>query len=124
MQKITVEPGPLSVTSGHITLTAHQAKPRLHALEAVKVDKSGNGVYRVTAPLQFKRGETFSYDGEVNKAGVLSDPAAEREAQASAEAKLRASVRAEVEAQVRAELQPQLDKLAAYEKAEADAAKK
>lgn len=109
MEKITADAGTLNVNSGTIGLTAAQAKPRMHLLQAVEVDKrSGNGVYRILGPIQFKQGETFYYDGQLNKAGVLSDPAAEREAKHAAAANAVATARAQLEPELRARIQDEV----------------
>lgn len=99
MKKVTVDGGPLSVNSGQISLTAEQARPRLHALVAVKVDAKGGGVYSVTGPIQFKRGESFGFDGEVGKNGVLRDPEAEQLAQLEAEVAMEKKIAARMQTQ-------------------------
>jgi hypothetical protein len=51
------------IHGGQVQLTDVQAAPRAHNLESL-----GKGLYNVTAPIQFKAGETFGYDGEFPKA--------------------------------------------------------
>jgi len=105
MRQITVDGPFLNVNSGQVALSKEQLAGRLHALRAVKVEKNGAGTYQVQAPIQFKRGERFGFDGEVSKAGVLHDPDAELLA------RLEAAEKAAKEAgdRVRAELQGALD---------------
>lgn len=105
MKTITVTDQPVNVNSGQVQLTREQAKPRLHNLKPVKVDKDGAGVYSVEQPIQFKRGEKFGYDGQVGKDGGLSDPDAELIA------KLEAAEKAgkEAEVRIRRELQAKFD---------------
>jgi hypothetical protein len=52
-----------NVNSGRIALSRTQYEARRHNLEP-----AGDGIYKVRSPIQFKRGEIFGYDGEVNKA--------------------------------------------------------
>lgn len=67
-----------TVANGQITLSADQAKTRLHQIRPVKVSKETlAGVYEIVIPVQFKQGESFGYDGELNKAGVLHHPESE-----------------------------------------------
>lgn len=48
---------------GHVALDEDQARRRIHNIKEVK-----NGVYEIINPIQFKIGEKFGYEGEVNKA--------------------------------------------------------
>lgn len=88
----------LTVGSGIVGLSAEQAKTRSHNLKAIKVDKKGAGEYEVVNPIQFKRGETFAYSGEMSKTGDLRDPEAEALAKMELEDRIRAEVRAEEQA--------------------------
>lgn len=63
MQRITVTGTAIQLISGILELTPEQAAARSTAL-----DNLGEGLYLITAPVQFKRGETIGYDGEVSKA--------------------------------------------------------
>lgn len=53
----------MNLNGGTVELDEDQARRRIHNI--VEVDK---GVYEIVNPIQFKVGETFGYDGEVNKA--------------------------------------------------------
>ena len=77
LKKVTVDAAFCSVGSGIVALTAQQAKVRAHNLKPVHVEKDGAGEYEVVNLIQFKRGESFGYSGEVGKGGVLSDRDAE-----------------------------------------------
>ena len=57
----------VNIASGILALNKDQAASRVHCLEDL-----GDGLYEVKQPVQFKRGEEFGYDGEVNKA-LLQD---------------------------------------------------
>lgn len=95
MKNITVNVQSMNVNSGQVKLSAEQAAVRRHALRAIDVNaKTGAGVYEVLQPIQFKRGESFGFDGEISKAGVLSDPAAEELARLEAEEKHAAQIKA------------------------------
>lgn len=107
MKKITTA-AVVTVVSGQIELTAAQAKTRLAALGAAEVNKSGAGVYIVLKPIQFKAGETFGYDGEVRKDGILHDPEAEELARMGADQAVEARIRAELEPTLRAALMAEL----------------
>lgn len=106
----------LVVSSGQVTLTPEQAKPRLHCLDIVKPGPR-TSVYAVNSPIQFKAGEEFGFDGDVGKNGILSDPAAEQlktlegldQARATGKAEGRAEVERETE-KLRAGLQAEIDK--------------
>lgn len=113
MKQFKAEHAAVDVLSGQVKLSAEQARARLHNLKAVDTKKDGSGVYQVVQPIQFKRGETFGFDGDVGKNGVLSDPDAEQlaamgEDDARVEAEVK-KVRAECEAQMKAELQKAAD---------------
>ena len=127
MKQFKAEHAAVDVLSGQVKLSAEQARARLHNLKAVDTKKDGSGVYQVTNPIQFKRGETFGFDGDVGKNGVLSDPDAEQlaamgEDDARVEAAVK-KVRAECEAQLKAELQKAADALQAERDAGAAALK-
>lgn len=52
-----------------VALTGKQAGIRAHALKPVKVNpKTGDGIFQVLEPVQFKAGETIATDLELNKA--------------------------------------------------------
>ena len=53
----------VTLHTGRLDLSASQASDRMHALQKVQ-----EGIYTVLSSIQFKRGEQFGYDGEVNKA--------------------------------------------------------
>jgi len=99
MKKVTAVDGHLSVNSGQVGLTKAQAASRMHAITLVgKLNRDGYGVYEVTGPLQFKKGESFEFSGETGKGGALRDPEAEALAKLEAEDRIRAEVRAELQA--------------------------
>lgn len=50
------------ISGGILALTEEQAKARIHNLKNLE-----DGLYQVERPVQFKRGESFGYDGGVNK---------------------------------------------------------
>jgi hypothetical protein len=64
MKAVTVEGSTCIVQSGTVRLTAEQARPRRHNLKALNVTHDGAGEYEVVAPIQFKRGETFLFEGQ------------------------------------------------------------
>lgn len=59
---------------GVVQLTKEQAMSRLHLLNEVDVEQ---GIYKLKADAEFKRGEEFGYKGELPKglASVMVDPA-------------------------------------------------
>lgn len=63
MKKYRVEGISVTVHSGVISVTEAQAGKRAHALNSL-----GFGRYEVTAPVGFKRGEEFGFNGQINKA--------------------------------------------------------
>lgn len=65
MKKYRVSGPYAGFMSGVLQLTKEQYGQRLHALVPL-----GDGLYRVTAPTGFKRGEVIGFEGEVNKALV------------------------------------------------------
>lgn len=103
MKKITTA-AVVTVVSGQIKLSAAQAKTRLSALATVDVKEDGAGIYTVLKPIQFKAGETFGYDGEVRKDGILRDPQAEELARLEADQAVEARLRAELEPRLRDEI--------------------
>ena len=52
----------VSINGGHIQLTESQAAARMHCLERLE-----NDIYKVNKKIEFKKGETFGYDGEIPK---------------------------------------------------------
>lgn len=72
------------IHSGRVALDPRQAAARAHAVEAVK---GTAGVFEVTAPIQFKRGERFGYDGDIPKAMAGEVSAAKAPAAPEAPAK-------------------------------------
>jgi len=72
MKDYIVEADYVSISSGIIKLTKEQASARDHALEKTKEA----GVYNIIAKTGFKKGEVFSYDGDISffvKSGVIFD---------------------------------------------------
>lgn len=63
MQRYSVIGPKVEIHSGILHLSKTQAAARVHAL-----DDLGEGLYQVSRPIQFKKGEEFGYDGSVNKA--------------------------------------------------------
>jgi len=53
----------VNIAGGILALNKDQAESRVHCLEDL-----GDGLYEVRKPVQFKHGEEFGYDGEINKA--------------------------------------------------------
>lgn len=104
MKTFKAEHGAVNVNSGQVKLSAEQARPRMHCLKAVKVDEKGAGTYQVLTPIQFKRGESFGFDGEASKNGVLHDPEAEALAQAEDDDKRTAAAVAKLEKEFAAKL--------------------
>ena len=107
LRKVKVEAVVYTVVSGIVGLSAEQAKTRLHNLKPItgKVDERkdsktrGAGEYEVVNPVQFKRGETFGYSGEVGKTGQLRDPEAEELKRMERAEDLEKAVRAAVSAE-------------------------
>lgn len=75
-------------------LTEVQASARRHALQAAKK----RGIYTTTAPVQFKAGEVFHYDGDLPKALASSVEADAVAAKAEAKAAAEAAAQAKAEA--------------------------
>ncbi|MXS85296.1 hypothetical protein ABO04_05020 [Nitrosomonas sp. HPC101] len=76
---------PVTLQFGVLGLTAQQAAARAHNL-----DKLNDGRFRIVAPVQFKAGESFEYDGDLPKSlaariGTDSPPAAAKAKAHSAE---------------------------------------
>ena len=65
MKEYTVVSKQATLHTGIVKLTASQAKDRIHNLVKVKDE---DNLYTIVNPINFKNGETFSYDREVNKA--------------------------------------------------------
>lgn len=104
----------ITLASGQVKLTPDQYKTRAHNLAPVN---AAAGVYEIVKPVQFKRGESFGFDGSLTKAmaGELMTPEqirAEADAKAKEEKKAKAKAAAEAEAKKKAE------EKAANEKAE------
>jgi hypothetical protein len=132
MKTITAE-AVITVNSGKVGLTAEQAKTRLHNLNPSIIGRDGSGVYEVRAPIQFKRGEKFDFDGQIGKDGSYSDPAAEEHARASSAEKQRVAVEtaagearaaalAECQAELREKLAPAIEALPERHRASLNAA--
>lgn len=66
MQPYLVTGRAIQLHSGHVILSQSQHNARAHLLEKLSV-KSGKIYCQILHPVMFKRGETFLYDGEVNK---------------------------------------------------------
>ena len=64
MKEYTVIGKVASLNSGMVKLTKGQARDRMHNLVAVEKE---DGLFEIQATINFKHGETFSFDGEVNK---------------------------------------------------------
>lgn len=58
-------PTGITLHSGVLSLTKAQAASRTYALNNL-----GDGLYQVKAPVTFKRGEVFGYDGPLPKSFV------------------------------------------------------
>jgi hypothetical protein len=88
MKKYQVTGPMVQLFSGKVQLSPEQSGPRKHNLAQVK----GN-VFEITAPIQFKQGETFGYDGEISKAMALDldEEAAVKKAAAEKEASEKAA---------------------------------
>lgn len=54
--------GIVNIVSGILDLTPEQASSRQGSIVSL-----GDGLYEVTRPIQFKRGEIFGYDGDINR---------------------------------------------------------
>jgi cbb3-type cytochrome oxidase cytochrome c subunit len=95
MQKYTAL-AVVSIAAGALVgLTASQARRRAHLLKPVDVDaKTGDGTFELLSPAQFKVGEQFSTNLELNKALAQALESAEETAQkAKAKAKGEASAK-------------------------------
>ena len=65
MKEYTVISKQVTLHTGIVKLTVSQAKDRIHNLAMVEGE---DGLYTIINPVNFKNGEVFSYNGEVNKA--------------------------------------------------------
>jgi hypothetical protein len=65
MERYEVTATQVEIHAGILQLDPEQAAARAHALDTL-----GEGLYQVRRPVQFKRGESFGYDGAVGK-GML-----------------------------------------------------
>jgi hypothetical protein len=120
MDKYTIVAASVRLHSGVLSLTKEQAATRLHNLKAL--DK---GHYEIVQPVEFKRGETIGYDGEISKAMgeklVRELTAKEKKAaEAKAAAEKKAAEEAEAKAKAEAEAQAKAEQ-EAREAAEAEA---
>jgi hypothetical protein len=121
MKNFKAENGAVLVSSGQVKLSAEQAQDRMHCLRAVDVKKDGAGVYQVIAAIHFKQGETFGFDGEIGRNGVLSDPDAEQLATLEADEKRLAEATVAIRKKAEAEAEARID---AVRKQTADEIKK
>lgn len=64
MKEYQVTAVAVTIHEGRVRMTADQARRRRHHTRPVEGQKD---VFDVVRPFQFKRGETFGYDGEVSK---------------------------------------------------------
>lgn len=62
MKRYTVISGPITIFSGILEMDERQASARSYAVTPL-----GEGLFEVVSPVQFKNGEEFGYDGDVNK---------------------------------------------------------
>lgn len=86
--------------NAELGLTQSQVSARNHAL---KPHGSRQGWWITTAPVQFKVGEKFKYDGDISKGMALSADDARKAAQARADADAQAREAAEAEALAKAQ---------------------
>ncbi|KQT10969.1 hypothetical protein [Ramlibacter sp. Leaf400] len=119
MKKFTVL-AVLGLPPGTIVgLTHAQAEPRAQSLKALEVDdKAKMGRYEVTAPIQFKVGETIWSDAELNKAMATSlepEDATRQKARDVAKAQAQSKDLGELRAKAKQleELLPELERLRA-----------
>lgn len=113
----TAERG-VKLSSGVVELTDEQARTRMHNLE--KVGKKGNK-YKIVNAVQFKFGEEFGYEGEVNKALAQSLTSKKDADDAAAKAAAEAEVAAKKAAAEAAKLEEQRKALEEMAKADWDA---
>lgn len=62
MKLYQVEAVSVAINTGVLELSLGQAQRRRHLLKQISENQ-----YEVLSPVQFKRGETFGYSGDVNK---------------------------------------------------------
>ena len=115
----------ITLASGRVKLTPEQYKTRAHNLMPVN---AAAGVYEIVKPVQFKRGESFGYDGILTKAmaGELMTPEqirAEAYAKEKEERKAKAKATAEEAARKKAEEERAAEKASAMAQAVAEADK-
>ncbi len=79
MKKVQVIGFVALIGAGKLKLTPAQAEPRLTAGQIAPTEKEG--VFDIVAPVQFKRGEVFGYDGDFSPV-VLEDMAPVKDAEA------------------------------------------
>lgn len=95
MQKYTVL-AVLTIQAGAtLGLTKAQASDRRHAVKALQVDKkTGDGIYQVLEPVQFKRGEVILTDALLNKQlATVLEPIEETEKKAKDQAAAEAAAK-------------------------------
>jgi len=104
----------ITLVSGQVKLTPDQYKTRAHNLAPVN---AADGVYEIAKPVQFKRGESFGYDGILTKAlaGELMTP---EQIRAEADAKAKEEKKAKAKATADAAAKKKAGEDAANEKAE------
>ena len=104
----------ITLASGRVKLTPEQYKTRAHNLMPVN---AAAGVYEIVKPVQFKRGESFGYDGILTKAmaGELMTP---EQIRAEADAKAKEEKKAKAKAAAESETKKKAEEKAANEKAE------
>lgn len=71
----------VSVHTGTLRLTPEQAQRRHHALEDL-----GKGLYLLTKPTMFKKGDVFGFDGDLPKAAVKDVTTTEKPVRAASRA--------------------------------------
>ena len=103
MKKFVVIALSANLHTGTVELTERQAKDRSHLVEPVAKKK---GLYNIVETITFKKGEGFSYDGEINKAlleevGEVVDVKAKKAAKDKADKKAKEAANALVTAQIR-----------------------
>lgn len=115
MRKYTVL-AVLAIQAGAtLGLTGKQAAPRAHQLKPVKVDpRTGDGTYEVLERTEFKVGEAFATDAELNKQlATMVEPADAAKAKVKAVEKGEAKKLAELEGKAKAldELKSEFERL-------------
>ena len=121
MKKFVVIALSANLHTGTVELTERQAKDRSHLIEPVAKKK---GLYNIIETITFKKGEGFSFDGEINKAlleevGEVVDVKAKKAEEDKAKKKVKAVADALAAAQSRI---TELETEVANEKSRADVA--